>query len=229
MKRFFFIAASIMLASCAYSLEGSLQEITFKTPGAENAVCHLYEGVKKVIRPPQTIVVKKSGKTLKLECMAPGNRDQTVYIKPETIDAIMLNIGNALVPGLATDYATGAMFMYPEVVIVDFTGIRPEPMPLPAYHAPDTLPPVRRGMEEFRPSHPELSTDRTMPGPARRDGYEEEEGASSEAGTGKITAGELTEEYNPHVFQDTLNKLTRTPGKENSADNVGAPVQLAPR
>jgi hypothetical protein len=139
--------------------------------------------------------------------MAPGNRDQTVIIEPKTIDAIMLNIGNALIPGVATDYATGAMFMYPEIVSIDFRGIPPKPMPLPAYHNKDVIPPMQKGLEEFMPSHPSLSSDSEIPKATLRKRGEadaaEAEVAEPEqpVSEGQQKANELTEQYNPWIFE----------------------------
>ncbi len=252
MKRFFSIAAGLMLASCAYALEGSLQEVTFETLGAENAICYLHEpGFKRTIRPPQTVTVNKSHKTLQLDCSAPGNREQTVYIEPETIDAIALNIGTGLIPGLITDYGTGAMFLYPDLVQVDFTGMRPKPNSLPKYHARDTLPPMKKGLEEFRPGHPELSTDIVVPNAALfKRGEEADENAegtgeqSAEASAEEnteapaTTADELTEQYNPWVFDspagnsqlyyDPPSKQTTFPVTPLSESDSFEPVQLYP-
>ncbi len=215
MKRLLSIASTLLLASCAYALEGSMQEITFETPGAKDAVCYLHEeGVKRTIRPPQTISVHRTGKELMVECMAPGNREQTAYIAPRTLDATFLNIGNAVAPGVAVDYATGGMFMYPDLVHIDFTGMRPKPNSLPSYHNDDILPPMTSGLEEFRPFHPALSEDANYIRPAlrKRNAAPEESPAGSvnesvesppqpDPTAGQAKADELTEKYNPWVFK----------------------------
>jgi hypothetical protein len=233
MKRFISLVSGLLLTSCAYALEGSLQEITFETPGAENAICYLNEeSVKRTIRPPQAVTVTKSHNDLVVECLAPGNRKQSAVVEPETIDAIMLNVGAGLVPGLATDYATGAMFRYPEIVQIDFRGIRTKPMPMPAYHSSDVPPPMTSGLEEFRPSHPSLSDDSRIPHVLRRTGdpgaeaYNTSEDETNGSEDKKDAGGtevqeknfsEVTEDLTGKYNADVLSGTYRNPSSNSSA------------
>ncbi|NCC21443.1 MAG: hypothetical protein EOM26_03165 [Alphaproteobacteria bacterium] len=160
MKRLFALCCSLMLGSCASVMEGQTQSITVETPGAENALCYIQSDEwRYTVRPPESVQISKAGDTLELFCKAPGNREKSVMIEPVSAETLLLNIGTALLPGLAYDRASGAMWVYPELVTVDFRDVPAQPMPMPARYADDLLPPLGSGLEEFRSGHPALSED----------------------------------------------------------------------
>ncbi len=157
--RLSFLSLVLLLTSCAYIIERTDQDITVVTPGAHNSVCYVYVGgLKYKFRPPQTVKIGKSEDTLVVNCLAPGNRRKSVEVEPD-IEAITLLGG----PGVAWDYLSDALFVYPELIEVDFTGIPATAMPLPAHNNPDIKQPEEYYLEEFSPGQPRMNADRHAP------------------------------------------------------------------
>lgn len=155
------ILSALLLTSCAYTFDKTIQPITIKTPGAQGAVCHVYvDGLRHRMKPPQTININKSKEDLIVECLAPGNRAQTVVIEPAVSDNAFLNTFTGIVPGLAWDSASGALYEYPSIVYVDFTNLALKPEPLPAQNNPDIRQPEEYNLEEFRSKQPRLNSDK---------------------------------------------------------------------
>ena len=155
------LLAVLFLTSCSYATEGSIQDVTVKTPGAHDALCFLYvKDIKYKVRPPQTINIIRHSEDMVVDCKAPGNRHKTIYIEPVISDMAALNVSNGLVPGLAWDYASGALFEYPPLVEVNFENTPVRPMPLPAQNNPDIKQPEDYNLEEFSPSQPRMNADK---------------------------------------------------------------------
>ncbi|MCK5284833.1 MAG: hypothetical protein KAJ86_04520 [Alphaproteobacteria bacterium] len=155
------LAPLFSLGACSYTVDGSNQEITLKTPGAHNATCHVYvEGLKYKMNPPETINVFKSNKDMEIDCKAPGNRRRKVYITPIIEDSVYGNVITGILPGVAWDYASKSMFKYPSVIEVSFVGIKPRQEALPAQNNPDIKQPEEYDLEEFKSGYPRLNEDR---------------------------------------------------------------------
>lgn len=151
------------LGACAYWKDDAAQKLTVLTPGAENAMCHVYiDGLKYKFRPPQTQNIIKSDANLIVDCMAPGNRRREVVIKPQIEKSAFGNVFNAGV-GAAWDYASKAAFTYPDTVYVDFTNMPLRSEKLPSYNNPDIKQPEEYKLEEFLPSTPRLNSDMEAP------------------------------------------------------------------
>jgi hypothetical protein len=80
-------------------------------------------------------------------------------------DSALLNFSNGLIPGFLYDYDSGALFKFPDVVVIDFAGIKPKPSPLPAYQRLLNENPMLMDFEEFRPGEGYLQSDRYSPVP----------------------------------------------------------------
>ncbi|MBX2833665.1 MAG: hypothetical protein KTR28_01700 [Micavibrio sp.] len=154
------IGSVFILGGCASFIDSSVQEIEFQTPGAKNAVCDVYiERLRYTVNPPEVVGVHKSEADMIVDCQAPGNRRRKVYIKPAVSGTTAWNIANGGA-GLPYDYLTKAMFEYPEVVIVDFTGVPVVDNEPPAHNSPDIRQPEDYDLEEFSPGSPRLNSDR---------------------------------------------------------------------
>lgn len=147
------------LSGCAYALDSSIQDITILTPGAEDSVCYMYvDGVRYRMHPPQTTSIARNEKDLIIDCLAPGNRRKKVVIEPGYADSAVGNVATAGV-GLVWDYASGALFKYPDVVEISFVGTPIGPAFTPAQNNPDIRQPEDYPLEEFRPSSPRINSD----------------------------------------------------------------------
>ncbi|MGH1399070.1 MAG: hypothetical protein ACRBCT_07640 [Alphaproteobacteria bacterium] len=181
MRIYSLLIATIFLTSCAYTIDTAQQEIEVQTPGARNAVCYTYiDDVRYRIHPPQKIVITKSHKDLELDCLAPGNRRNKVFIEPKISDAGKANILTAGA-GAFWDFASKSLYEYPEIIYVDFTHTPVQPMPLPAQNELDIRPPEDYPLEQFSPGSPRLNEDSYEPYEIRlreRAGQSEEVGAA---------------------------------------------------
>lgn len=155
--RGFALMAAALCAGCASVMQGSLQDVTVLTPGANNAECKLSVGsVEYIYTPPMTRSIQKSGDNMVVNCWAPGNRHKVVHLKPDITGPTLYNAP----PGLAWDLASRAAYAYPSVVEVDFSQTQVRPFPLPAQNQPDIRPPEDYDLEEFNPGLPRLNSDR---------------------------------------------------------------------
>lgn len=205
-----------MLSACSYALSDSVQEVAFETPGAQGAECAVYvEGLRFSVSPPQSINLPNSRHNLEVTCKAPGYREQTIYIKPHFSDTSLLNVANAGA-GFVLDYASDALFKYPDVIRVDFTDTPVSDPPIPAQNAPDIRQPEDYPLEEYRPGQPRLNSDRYKEEPEilRRGGAP----ISSESGGASA--------YSSDAFYEPVGDLGGK-GAPNSAelDPSGAPSQ----
>jgi hypothetical protein len=154
MKRALSLAVlCLSLSACATMVDGSSQPVKFEAVGATDVTCDATSGgneMKYLIRVPQTVWIKKSAKTLHLDCMAPGNREKSFDVEPHGNPATALNILNGSL-GLLYDIETGAKNLYPEVVTVDFSDTVATPNSLPSYYNTDALNPQDAPVEDMRP------------------------------------------------------------------------------
>ncbi len=234
-KKASYLIPLAILGACAYAIDDSIQDVHFVTPGAHGAACNVYvEGLKYKVKPPQTVNLFKSKEDLVVDCMAPGNRRKILYIESGIETSTAWNVTNAGV-GLPWDYASGALFHYPDVIEVDFTNepvVDPEP---PAQNRPDIRQPEEYILEEFSPSEPMMNEDRNNP-PIE---ILRREGASSSANTIMNEAAVFSEP----VAESGSNGSTSASGKGNLMDaadgiqsstygpsqgNAGGPVPLLP-
>ena len=163
-RRLLLVSFVFVLGSCAYTLDGAVQDITVLTPGAENALCYVWvDKIKYKVRPPQTTNVVKSKSDMTVECRAPGNRQREVVVASRIAKSTAWNVTNAILPGAMWDSASGAAYEYPDVIEVDFRNMKPRPQKLPAHNSPDILQPEDYMLEEFLPGDPRLNSDKFKP------------------------------------------------------------------
>lgn len=155
-----FLFALLFLSACSTVINDSFQKVTVLTPGAENSSCDLSrDGLLYKVRPPQTITLKNSEEAMTVTCRASGNRVQTLLIEPKLAKEVVYNATTGFVPGFITDYHTGAMFKFPETIIVDFESVPVMAETLPDYQR-TPLPEIGLdGIESLGPTRPALSAD----------------------------------------------------------------------
>lgn len=224
-RKIFLFAIPLGLCACAFMLEGPMRPVQIVTPGAQGAVCNVYANqLRFKVRPPEIIRLPQSRKDLKLDCRAPGNRRKKIMIDPDLSVYGFFNIATAGF-GLAWDILSGAMFIYPRVIEVDFTDVGIRDMALPAHNNPDIKQPEEYELEEFLPGYPVLNKDkyapvsklkrRQMPGGDTRNAAMGEE---SFAPQGK---GDLMT-----VIQDLRNQIDPTiTGAQESSGNAVGPIE----
>ena len=149
-----------LLSSCAYTMNKSVQEVRVETPGTKGAKCFVSaNGVRHVVHPPNSIHLTKGQDDLAVRCLAPGNREREVFVKP-TIETSTFFAGPIIPATLGWDYTSGALYKYPDLVTVDFTHMPVRPQPMPMHNHYDVKQPEEYDREEYIPSRPVLNSDK---------------------------------------------------------------------
>ena len=227
LKKASYLLPFVLLGACAYAIDGAVQDVKFVSPGANGAACNVFvEGLKHKVKPPQTLNLFKSKEDLVVDCMAPGNRRKVVYIKPQIESSTAWNAANAGI-GLPWDYASAAMYRYPDIIEVNFTDTPVKDPAPPAQNNPDIRQPENYILEEFSPSSPQLNRDRDAP-PVEilRRG----ESASSGFDSMNDTAAFSEPAMNSNSGKGDLMSVIEGLGGDGSSsgDNAGTPVPLIP-
>ena len=160
-KHLVIISSLGLLAACAYVVEREYQPVTIRTTGAKDTMCEVWAAkIRYKYYPPQTRNLKNDLNDLVIKCYAPGNRYREVIIEPRIAGATYANVLNGVIPGVTVDYTSGAMFVYPDTIDIDFTHMPYGTMPLPAHDNTDIMDPRKYYLEDFRPNQPGLNEDR---------------------------------------------------------------------
>ena len=159
-KKSLAFGAVFILSSCAYSIDSTIQEVTFVTPGAFGVKCDVYaQDFHHQVRPPQTINIGRGYKSLDIKCAAPGNRRKEVTIEAKLSKTSAWNVFNGVIPGALWDGASGALFTYPPYIEIDFTNVPVKRADVPRHNNPDIIPPHAHQLEEIKPSVEPLRSD----------------------------------------------------------------------
>jgi hypothetical protein len=154
-------AAVLIVSACASVLDGPTQPLRIDTPGASESECHLTNGLKYRARGGETIRIQRSHRDLEIDCYGSGDRFKQITIPSTLNEWGVANVSNAVIPGVTYDHLSGALYAYPVVVTVDFTGTPARGFELPAYHNIDAPSPYGQPIEGFTPSSPALDSDGT--------------------------------------------------------------------
>ncbi len=168
----------VALAGCSSIIETPSQKIEIVTPGAKISWCDLHIG-NMIYRaePPQILTIKKTDHPIEVKCLASGNRMKTTVVEPRLSRYAAGNVVTAGI-GVAYDYASGALFNYPERIIVDFTQEIASPSPLPSYHDTDSQIVGYKGIEPMGADRLETPTSVER---ANREEWIEEKGRRQES------------------------------------------------
>ncbi len=167
-RSFLAFALIFLVSACAWTTQTSLQDVAFETPGALDAECEVLVGkTKYVVHPPQTIILPKSVETMHVNCLAPGGREKSWEYLPKVSPMILADSTLGMAPAI-WDHYSGALYYYPDKVVIDFRGVPTVPIPLPSYHNPDTVPPRLSGLDEETPGMPGLNADPVVPYPLEK-------------------------------------------------------------
>jgi hypothetical protein len=131
----------LLLAWCASLVDTPNQRVQVLTPGATGAKCEItsqYTLYKAY--PPETVFMRRGKDPLRVTCIAPGNREKTIMVYPTLNPNATGNFATGGLSGVY-DHFSGALYDYPDPIVVDFRSGVATPRPLPQYHAPDTVSP----------------------------------------------------------------------------------------
>lgn len=142
--------AALALAGCSSMVDTPNQEVQVITPGAEGAKCDIRNNeVHYIVRPPETLVMRRIGSPLTVVCEAPGNRAKTIVVYPKLNTSTLGNVSTAGL-GSIYDYFSGAIHEIPSPITVDFRHTIATHAPMPQYHNEDTISPFSEEPEDMR-------------------------------------------------------------------------------
>jgi len=220
-----FALSLMLLGGCAYVMDGGSQRVKFETPGARDAVCYAsVNGTKYTVKPPQVVSLYKAKDDLIVDCRAPGNRHKKIVIEPQIEGSSGWNAANAGV-GYVWDYASSAIYRYPDIIEVNFTDTPLSESPLPSHNNPDVRQPETYQLEEFLPGVPLMNGDK---------GKQEPEILKRERGTGDSEGhddGAAFSESNTHgTDKGDLRSVIESlnPAAPSDKSSTAAPVPLYP-
>ncbi len=221
LKTVLLCSSVLILGACGYSVESSHQDISFVTPGAEDAVCYVnVNDVKYKLYPPQTLNIKKSDEDMIITCSAPGNRQRVMEVPAAMTERAVW--GTPV--GMAWDYASQSLFYYPSVIAIDFSQEELVPNKPPKHNNKDIKQPEEYDLEEFLPSTPRLNSDKhdvKTPLLRKDDMYSDASIESMESDSLVDGKGDL---------QDVIEDLTSDSSSDVSVSSEaeGEPVSLYP-
>lgn len=113
-------ACALSFAGCASVVEGTDQQISVSTPGANGAHCNLSspDGTYNISSTPGTVTVDKSKHDIAVLCQKTGYEDGNTTISSNFEGMTLGNILIGGVVGVGIDAASGAMNEYPKDVKV---------------------------------------------------------------------------------------------------------------
>ena len=156
-RRYVFLSLLLFSGACGYAVESTYQNVTFVTPGTQDARCFAYVNKRKYqAYPPQTLNIKKSHKDMKVDCHAPGNRKIALTVPSKVVRRSFI-AGPA---GVAWDYVSDSLYYYPSVIAIDFSQTTLQPNSPPKYNNSDIAQPESYDLEEIQPSQPLLNADK---------------------------------------------------------------------
>jgi hypothetical protein len=209
MARFLMAASAVLvLSACATAIEGPTQDLTIHIVGTGKAMCDLQqENARYRAHAPGSVRIQKMNSPLYVRCAAPGNRELSQVLEPSIAATSLTNVANGLVPGMTWDYYSGAMYKYPDRVVMDFSNMPPKPYDEPDYQKVFKVNPDMYSMEEFRPGIPALQSDigSGVPQIPRRNG-----GMSEGPLTPEVSQGAMMMPVSSGMEYETLSAPTIT-------------------
>lgn len=122
MRRSLVLLASLaLLAGCGTMIDKPYQEVTVVTPDVEGADCILSTETQeyRIITPGSTMV-ERSPRKMTVTCEKAHYFDATVKVDSRLhMGWGALNVLNGVVPGAAYDTASGAIYAYPDEIVLD--------------------------------------------------------------------------------------------------------------
>ncbi len=215
-----------VLGGCATLIEGSTQRVSFKTAGAEDAYCDLQIGDSKytyTVRPPQAIVIQKSADPMFISCTAPGNRTKNMTVESGVAGTAVLN-GMTAGATLAVDATSGALYKYPDEVVIDFAGAVAKPLTLPSYENAGTYRPKDSEIEYMGPDTPALPGDEADAARVKKAYAEDAKEKAAQKALEEERARRI-EAVEGGFYGDKGDKKTSSPDKTDKPDKN---VQLSP-
>lgn len=121
------IAFCANLGACSTIVNGSNQSLDLSTGAVAGANCILTGGsnfkVNETFTTPARVEVPRSKKALEMACSKAGYKDatETIYSKIEATTGGNLLLGGPI--GAGIDAATGALYKYPETVVLEMESL----------------------------------------------------------------------------------------------------------
>ena len=148
-----------LLPACASAVSGPMQTVTIETPGSYSSRCILQNGNRYKADSGVPVTIMRSEKDLTVDCYGSDNRHRQVVVESDVNGWTAGNAVTGVVPGVAYDHVSKAMYGYPEIITVDFIGVPGRGYELPQYHDKDMPNPYEASIESYAPSKAKVPSD----------------------------------------------------------------------
>lgn len=116
------LAASVSLSACSTIANGKNQAVQFTTGDVEGADCKVTEGrdgaVNLAFVTPAEVQVRRAKAAIEVECSKAGYQTATRRVESKMEGSTGGNVVAGGFVGLGVDAMTGAMFKYPDTIVV---------------------------------------------------------------------------------------------------------------
>lgn len=114
-------AVVVLVAGCSTLVKKPYQHVRIETPGVENVDCILETGKNRYrVLAPNSIMVERSSHDMHITC------EKAFYFTTKKMveskyqwNWVAANASNGVVPGVAVDYTTNAIYEYPKTIVMD--------------------------------------------------------------------------------------------------------------
>lgn len=133
--------------------------MTIETPGSYASRCILENGNRYKADSGVPITIMRSENDLVVDCYGSDNRHRKIVVESTLSDWSVGNVATGVVPGVAYDHVSKALYTYPDIITVDFIGVPGRGYELPQYHDKDMPNPYDTAIESYSPSIPKIPSD----------------------------------------------------------------------
>lgn len=148
-----------LLPACASAVSGPMQTVTIETPGSYSSRCILQNGNRYNADNGVPVTIMRSEKDLTVDCYGSDNRHRQVVVESDVNGWTAGNAVTGVLPGVAYDHVSKAMYGYPEIITVDFIGVPGRGYELPQYHDKDMPNPYAESIEPYAPTMARIPSD----------------------------------------------------------------------
>lgn len=122
------LTAAVLLSGCSTAVNRTVQDIEVITPGVTEAECDMRTPKDRYqVITPNTVKVEKARYDITITCYKQDYITAVETIKSKFAGSSVGNIFTGIIPGYFVDWNTGAMYEYPEKVVINMKPLGGEP------------------------------------------------------------------------------------------------------
>lgn len=128
-KLFILAAAAVAMTGCSTIANGKNQAVKFSTGAVEGADCIVSGGrdgaVRESFQTPATVQIRRAKAAIDVECSKAGYETASRRVESKMEGSTGGNVVAGGFVGLGVDAMTGAMFKYPDTILLELDASNP--------------------------------------------------------------------------------------------------------